>query len=65
MGKLLSIIIGAAVAIVGVILIMAWWQDLLLVLRGTVPAFLVFGGVIALIAGLSELKDSLKAKENK
>ena len=63
MGKILSIAIGALVAIVGIILLINWWYELLFVLRGTVPAFLIFGGVIALIAGLSELKDTLKSKE--
>lgn len=65
MGKMLSIVIGGAVAVIGLILLINWLYELLFVLRGTVPAFLIFGGVIALIAGLSELKDTLKSKEEK
>ena len=65
MGKVLSIIIGALVAAAGIILIVRWWYELLFVLRGTVPAILIFGGVIALIAGITELKDTLKSKEKK
>lgn len=63
MGKVLSIIIGALVAAAGVILVICWWYELLFVLRGAVPAILIFGGVIALIAGISELKDTLKSKK--
>lgn len=65
MSKVLSIIIGALVAAAGIILIVRWWYELLFVLRGTVPAILIFGGVIALIAGITELKDTLKSKEKK
>lgn len=62
MGKVLSLLIGAIVAIVGLILLIAWWYELLFVLRGTIPVMLVLGGVIAVIAGFSELKDVLKSK---
>jgi len=63
MGKILSIVVGALVALAGIILIIRWWYELMFVLRGTVPAFLIFGGVIAFIAGVSELKDTIKSKK--
>jgi len=63
MGKTLSIVIGAIVAFVGLILLIAWWYEFLFLLRGTIPAILIFGGAIALIAGISELKDTLKSKK--
>lgn len=65
MGKVLSLLIGAVVALVGLILLIAWWYELLFVLRGVVPLTLILGGVIAVIAGFSELKDVLKKKEGK
>lgn len=67
MGKYLSIIIGAAVALLGVLGLAGWWCDFLTVLKGSIPAMLIFGGAIAVIAGLSELKDGEAAKkaENK
>ena len=64
MGKILSLLIGAIVAIVGLILLIAWWYELLFVVRGIVPLMLIFGGAVAVIAGFSELKDVLK-KEGK
>jgi len=67
MGKYLSVIIGAIVALLGVFGLIAWWGDLILVLKGSVPAMLIFGGVIAVIAGISEIKDDLASQkeENK
>jgi hypothetical protein len=60
MGKVLSLLIGAVVAILGLILLIAWWYEFLFLLRGCIPVVLIFGGVIAVVAGLSELKDVLK-----
>ena len=63
MGKYLSVIIGAVVALLGLWGLMGWWSDFLLVLRGSIPAMLIFGGIIAVIAGVSELKDGLASKK--
>lgn len=63
MGKMLSVILGAAAALVGLILLINWWGWFLRGLMAVVPAMLIFGGVIALIAGLSEIKDSMQAKK--
>jgi hypothetical protein len=65
MGKTLSLAIGAAVTVLGVILLLAWWYELLFVLRGIIPGMLILGGLIAVIAGYSELKDTMKASEKK
>ena len=63
MGKYLSVIIGAIVALVGLLGLIGWLGDFLLVLRGSVPAMLIFGGVIAVIAGISEIKDESASKK--
>lgn len=67
MGKYMSIIVGSIIALLGLWGLIAWWNDFLLVLRGLIPAMLIFGGVIAVIAGLSEIRDELASKkeENK
>ncbi|MEA3489990.1 MAG: hypothetical protein U9R44_06615 [Candidatus Omnitrophota bacterium] len=62
MGKVLGLLVGAIVIIVGLILLIAWWYELLFVLRGVVPVMLIFGGAIAVAAGLGELKDTMKGK---
>jgi len=65
MGKFLSIIAGSALAVTGIILLVNWIQPVKLVIKGTLPVVLIFGGVIALLAGVSELEDTIKAKQKK
>jgi len=61
MGKILNVVVGLIIGVVGVILLLAWWYEFLFLIRATLPVILVLAGLIALIAGLSELKDSGKA----
>lgn len=63
MGKYLSVVIGAAVAILGLLGIIRWIVPFKVVLQGTVPAILIFGGAIAVIAGLSEIRDEAASKK--
>ena len=63
MGKFLGVTVGAVVAFVGLILLIAWWYEFLFILRAAIPAILIFGGIIALVAGLSEFKDTLQGKK--
>ena len=65
MGKSLSIVIGVVVAFIGFVLLIAWWYEFFFLLRGIVPAILILGGAIALIAGISEFKDTLKSEKEK
>ena len=63
MGKYLSVAIGAVIAILGLIGMARWWAAFILIVKGSVPIMLVFAGVIAVIAGISELKDELASKK--
>ncbi len=63
MGKFIGITIGAILAFIGLVLLIAWWYEFLFVLRGAIPAILILGGAVALFAGISELKDTLKSKK--
>ena len=62
MGKYPSIIVGSCVAILGVLGVIVWRSDFITIIKGSIPVILVFGGVIAVIAGLTELKDEAAAK---
>ena len=64
MGKYASLGVGAAAGVAGLVLMVLWWGDFATVIKGSVPAILVFCGAIALIAGYTELKDE-KATEEK
>ena len=63
MGKIASIIGGTAAAVVGLILIFVWNKAFVLGLEFLIMFALVLGGVIAVIAGISEIKDSFAAKK--
>lgn len=63
MGKYMSIIIGGVVAVVGLIGLINWWSSFVVLLKGSIPAMMIFGGVIAIIAGVSEIKDEASAKK--
>ena len=43
------------------------WKDFLVCIKGTISSGLVLGGILAIIAGISAIKDKNKAKseENK
>ena len=62
MGKTLSIIIGAISAFLGLILLLSWWYEFLFVIKATLPALLILGGIIAILAGISEFKDVISSK---
>jgi len=63
MGKILSLLVGAVVVLGGIILLINWWYELLFICRGFIPVFLIIGGVIAILSGLSEIKDTKKMKQ--
>jgi len=63
MGKTLSVVVGGIVAFIGLVLLLFWWYEFLFILRGTIPAILILGGIIALVAGISEFKDTLASKK--
>jgi small neutral amino acid transporter SnatA (MarC family) len=66
MGKYLSVVLGAAAVVFGVILFFVWSQAFRLGIQFSIMVVAVFGGLIAFIAGISEIKDSMAAgKEEK
>lgn len=62
MGKVLAIVGGLIAVILGVYGLIAWWSSFILVIKGTIPAFLILGGIIALVAGIGEIKDAIARK---
>ncbi len=61
--KMVALIIGLIIAVLGVLGILRWTSDFVAVLRGSVPAMLVCGGLLAVIAGITSIKDSIEAKK--
>jgi len=65
MGKYLAIIGGLIAMVGGVILALPkiWWFYFKAVVLGFIPPVLFFGGLIALIAGISSIKDAARTKK--
>jgi hypothetical protein len=57
------VVIGSIVVIIGIAGLVRWSGAFVMLLKGSIPAMLVFGGAIAVIAGLSEIKDEAAAKK--
>ena len=63
MGKYISVIGGLVAIFLGLVGLIRWLPLFLSALKATVPSILILGGLIALAAGVSEIKDSAKTKE--
>jgi CHASE2 domain-containing sensor protein len=63
MGKILSLLIGAIITVLGLILLIAWWYEFVFLLKGVIPILLILFGIIAIFAGIAELKDRLKEEK--
>ena len=60
----MKIIIGGAIAVLlGLVGVGVWFESLLQILKGVVPAILLLGGGLALYLGFDELKDTWKKDE--
>lgn len=64
MGKFLAILGGLAAMAAGIYLvILVWSQQFIDLVFGCIPPVLFFGGLIALIAGVSGIKDAARTKK--
>ncbi len=64
MGKVLAIIGGLIAMAAGVVLVVfVWWEEFYELIFGCIPPLLFFGGLIALIAGISSIKDAMRTKK--
>jgi len=63
MGKILAILGGLIAMAGGGYLLYLWWVPFKIVLKGVVPIVLIFGGLIALIAGISSMRDAARTKK--
>ena len=64
MGKALAILGGLIAMAAGVYLVIfLWWEEFYELVFGCIPPILFFGGLIALIAGISGIKDAMRTKK--
>ena len=61
---MLSVIAGLVALALGIwLLAWNWWDYFVAVLFGSLPVILIFGGLIAMIAGISSIKDKIAEKK--
>ncbi|MCX5687665.1 MAG: hypothetical protein NTV71_03355 [Candidatus Omnitrophica bacterium] len=63
MGKYVTVIGGLVSIIIGIWGLVSWWYSFVILLKGSVPTILILGGLAALFAGISEVKDSMQTKK--
>jgi len=60
----MKILLGGIVALViGVIGLIIWFFDFLLIVKGVVPIALVLGGALAIYLGIEDIKTSASSEE--
>lgn len=64
MGKYLAIVVGFIAMAAGIFLVIfVWWREFYELIFGCIPPLLFFGGLIAVIAGISSIKDAIRTKK--
>ena len=63
MGNITSIVGGGIAVILGLLGLIFWWVFFIAILKGGIPILLLLGGIISLVAGISEIKETSKAKK--
>ena len=58
-----TLIGGAVAAALGLVGLVIWWGQFLMVLAGIIPIMLLLGGALAIYLGFDELKDTWKSDE--
>ena len=53
-----ALIGGAIISAIGLILLVLWWDEFLMILSGTIPVTLLLGGGLAIYLGFDELRES-------
>ena len=53
---------GVAALVLGLIGLLAWWDEFITILQGVIPPVLILGGALAAYLGSEELKDQKRAE---
>ncbi|PKN60857.1 MAG: hypothetical protein CVU53_00940 [Deltaproteobacteria bacterium HGW-Deltaproteobacteria-11] len=54
------LIAGAISAVLGLIGLIAWWKDLLILLKGAMPLAMLLGGILAIYVGFDDIQDKMR-----
>ena len=56
---------GVIAAIFGLISLIFWFNDFLVILRGALPIFLFLGGALAVYVGFDEIQDKIREERQR
>jgi F0F1-type ATP synthase assembly protein I len=59
---MLAVITGLAFIVLGLWGILGWWAEFVKFLQGSVPFMLFVGGLLAVVAGVTSIRDSLESR---
>lgn len=59
----MAVLGGFLAIILGIIGLIFWFKYFLYLIAGSIPLILLTGGLIALFIGITEIKDTIKSKE--
>ena len=66
MSKYLSVVGGLVAIILGAVGLINWWEEYIVgFLKSGLVVILLLGGLLAVVAGIGEIKDSLEEKKDK
>jgi cell shape-determining protein MreC len=57
------LIAGAISAILGLIGLIAWWKDFLILLKGALPLAILLGGILAIYVGFDDIQDKMREEQ--
>ena len=56
---------GVIAAIFGLISLIFWFNDFLVIVRGALPIFLLLGGALAVYVGFDEIQDKIREERQR
>jgi cell shape-determining protein MreC len=54
------LIAGAISAVLGLIGLMVWWKDFLILLKGAMPLAMLLSGILAIYVGFDDIQDKMR-----
>jgi len=62
----MSLLIGGIiVAVLGLISLISWWADFMIIVRGAFPISLLLGGALAVYVGIDEIQDKVREERHR
>ncbi len=59
------LIAGIVSTILGLVGLIAWWNDFLVILKGAAPLAMVLGGILAVYVGHDDIQDKMREEQKR